>query len=164
LGQNFTPGTAATVLNFQTKAGEMIRMAPLICFEDSFGRLARRYAASDPPADILVNITNDGWFNRSFQSRQHLANAVFRAVENRMPLLRVSNNGITALISHKGILRQEDMLGQLGADSSHDAGVLKVRIAIPVHQPTLYQQWGDWVGILGCLAIFFYLPLWWSSK
>ena len=109
LGQNFSAGTAATVLSTELANGHTLRMAPLICFEDIFGYLARRYAGTN--ADFLVNITNDGWFNQSAQSQQHFANAVFRTVENRMPMLRVANNGITGLIDHKGVVKKRRLSG-----------------------------------------------------
>ncbi len=162
LSQNFTPGTAATVLSTEIRGGQTIRMAPLICFEDIFGRLARRYA--DTPADFLVNITNDGWFNQSAQSRQHFANAVFRAVENRMPLLRVSNNGITGLIDHKGVIKEGGILGDLNQPSAKAAGTLQTVIRIPPRQRTLYQKWGDWIGILGGFGILCFLPFWWRER
>jgi len=148
LPRNFSRGTSAPV--FQLSDSE-IRAAPLICFEDTFGRIPRRFLAGEP--DILINITNDGWFGRSSQSRQHLANALFRAVENRMPLLRVSNNGVTCLIDHKGILQPETLLGNWEDSSLHDPGVLITSVPIPENQTTLYQRLGDWPGIPGLLSL-----------
>lgn len=161
LSQNFTPGSAATVLSAEIRNGDTIRMAPLICFEDIFGRLARRYA--DTNADFLVNTTNDGWFNQSAQSRQHFANAVFRAIENRMPLLRVSNNGITGLIDHKGVIKKTDFLGEFEKASAKQAGTFQTVIKVPQRQRTIYQMSGDWIGILGGLGILGYLPFWWRE-
>lgn len=148
LGQNFSRGTSAPVLMLRDGA---VRMAPLICFEDTFGRIARRFADQRP--NLLINITNDGWFGRSVQSRQHLANATFRAVENRLPLLRVSNNGVTAWIDAKGILRPGSMLGEVGNSSLHDPGTLAATIPLPAPRETLYQRFGDWPGVLGILAM-----------
>lgn len=151
LSQNFSPGTAATVLSAELRSGETIRIAPLICFEDIFGYLARRYAGTQ--TDFLVNITNDGWFNRSPQSQQHFANAVFRAIENRKPLLRVSNNGITGLIDHKGIVREGNFLGEFNEASAKDAGTLQATIYIPETRTTLFQLWGNWFGIVGFIGL-----------
>ncbi|MEM6820616.1 MAG: apolipoprotein N-acyltransferase [Verrucomicrobiota bacterium] len=148
LGQNFTEGTTKVVFSLFDKD---VRLAPLICFEDVFSNLARGFVSGNP--DIFVNLTNDGWFNRSFESRQHLANSVFRAVENRRPLLRVSNNGVTALIDHKGILREDAIFGNFSDGSYQEAGTLKVTIEVPGSQRTVYQQFGDWIGYLGAGAL-----------
>lgn len=75
----------------------------LICFEDNFPQLARE--AVDPDTDFLVNLTNNGWFRESAAQWQHAANAVFRAVENRIPLVRCTNNGLTCWVDAAGRLR-----------------------------------------------------------
>ena len=70
--------------------------SPLICFEDMFPHLARQAVRDD--TDFLVNLTNDGWFGDSAEQWQHMASAVFRAVENGVPLVRCCNNGVTCWI------------------------------------------------------------------
>ncbi|MBW8863758.1 MAG: apolipoprotein N-acyltransferase, partial [Verrucomicrobia bacterium] len=69
------------------------KTAALICFEDTFASVTRDAAQDD--LDFLVNLTNDGWFGERSEQWQHMANSVFRCVENGLPLLRCSNNGIT---------------------------------------------------------------------
>ncbi len=92
---NFTFGKEFDILNFgDVKAGVMI------CFESHFPSLSREYANRD--ADVLVEITNDGYLGNTPVLRQHLANAVFRAVETNRPVLRVTNVGITAYINERG--------------------------------------------------------------
>jgi apolipoprotein N-acyltransferase len=81
-----------------------VAIAPLICFEDTLGDLTRRFVLRG--AQILVNITNDGWFLDSPAAEQHLANAVFRAVENRRPLLRAANTGVSCFIDRFGRVTQ----------------------------------------------------------
>ncbi|HJT80492.1 MAG TPA: apolipoprotein N-acyltransferase [Chthoniobacterales bacterium] len=87
-----------------------VRIAPLICFEDTIGELTRRFvlpnAWDDRGADLLVNITNDGWFLHSAGSHQHLANAVFRCVETRRPMVRAANTGVTCFINEFGRVTQ----------------------------------------------------------
>ncbi|HVF71735.1 MAG TPA: apolipoprotein N-acyltransferase [Chthoniobacterales bacterium] len=78
--------------------------APLICFEDTIGDLARQFVKAG--ANLLVNVTNDGWFLRSAGSRQHLANAVFRCVETRLPMVRAANTGVTCFINEFGKITQ----------------------------------------------------------
>jgi len=72
----------------------------LICFEVVFPELARRQVSEG--ADILINLTNDAWFGRTSAPYQHLGMAVFRAVENRRPLVRAANTGISGFIRTTG--------------------------------------------------------------
>ena len=72
----------------------------MICFEDTIGALARK--AVQGGARWLINQTNDAWFDPSSQSEQHLAHAVFRCVENRVPMVRSCNTGVTAIIDSFG--------------------------------------------------------------
>ena len=94
---DFTAGMEHTVLQLQHPE---MKAAALVCFEDTLGDLTRRFVQHG--AQLLINVTNDGWFLRSQGSEQHLANAVFRAVENRRPLIRSANTGITAFIDPLG--------------------------------------------------------------
>jgi len=70
-----------------------VQVAPLICFEDTIGELARQFVdptETSPGANLLVDVTNDGWFQHSAGSHQHLANAIFRCIETRRPMLRAT--------------------------------------------------------------------------
>jgi apolipoprotein N-acyltransferase len=77
-----------------------LRSAALICFEDTLGDLTRRFVVRG--AQLIVNITNDGWFLHTAGAEQHLNNAIFRAIENRRPLVRCANTGITCSIDRAG--------------------------------------------------------------
>ena len=103
---DFTSGREAVVWDLGEPA---VKVGPLICFEDAIGEIARQPVLRG--AQVLVNVTNDAWFHRSSASRQHLANAVFRAAENRRPLLRCANTGMTAHVDASGrvvaLLRDE---------------------------------------------------------
>jgi apolipoprotein N-acyltransferase len=81
------------------------RTAVLICFEDVFPHLAREYV--DEQTDFLVNLTNDGWFSESAAQWQQAAMAVFRAIENGVPLVRCTNNGLTCWIDECGRLDED---------------------------------------------------------
>jgi len=76
------------------------RLGVLICYESIFPNLARM--AVDRGADILVNITNDAWYGESSAPYQLLAMAAMRAVETKVPLVRVANTGISAVIKPTG--------------------------------------------------------------
>jgi apolipoprotein N-acyltransferase len=128
-----------------------VKTATLICFEDVFPELARKYAQDD--TDFLVNLTNDGWFGDSAAQWQQAAAAVFRAVENGVPLVRSANNGLTCWVDANGRLREifRDKTGSV-------YGVGAMTIELPLSQPgekrapTFYNQHGDWFGWL-CVGV-----------
>jgi apolipoprotein N-acyltransferase len=95
---DFSPGSALTPLN--TGKG---MIGVLVCFEGIFPELSREYVRAG--SRLLVNITNDAWFGRSSAPYQHLSMTVFRAVENRVPLVRAANTGITSIIDSRGHIR-----------------------------------------------------------
>lgn len=76
------------------------KVGVLVCFEGIFPELSRGYVSAG--AQLLINITNDGWYGRSSAPYQHLSMSVFRAVENGVPLVRAANTGISAIIDGKG--------------------------------------------------------------
>ena len=80
-----------------------IKLAPLICFEDTVPPLARRAAADG--AHAIVLITNDSWFSHSVEAEQHASQAVMRAIETGLPVLRVGNSGVTGIILPSGHTR-----------------------------------------------------------
>lgn len=94
---DFKAGTDYSVLETQDP---VVKIAPLICFEDTLGDLTRRFVLNG--AQMLVNMTNDGWFQKTEGAEQHLANAVFRTVETRRPMARASNTGVTCFIDTRG--------------------------------------------------------------
>jgi apolipoprotein N-acyltransferase len=95
---DFSPGKAAHPL--ETAGG---KVGVLVCFEGIFPEIARAYVQAG--SGVLVNITNDAWFGTSSAPYQHLSMTVFRAVENRVPLARAANTGVTAVIDSKGHIR-----------------------------------------------------------
>ncbi|MDD2337445.1 MAG: apolipoprotein N-acyltransferase [Geobacteraceae bacterium] len=92
---DFSPGDSLAALDIGKG-----KVGILVCFEGIFPELSRRYVRDG--AQLLVNITNDGWYGRSSAPYQHLSMAVFRAVENSVPLVRAANTGISAIIDKKG--------------------------------------------------------------
>lgn len=112
-----------------------------ICYESIFAGEIRQFAAGG--AELLVNLSNDGWFGRSAAPRQHLRIARVRAVENRRWLLRVTNNGYTVSVDPYGrIVKQLPVDQRLAADLPYDFR----------DDRTLYVRWGDWFAWL-CVAI-----------
>lgn len=83
---------------FTTKDG--VKFSTPICFEDVFGEISAAFVKNG--AEVLLNMTNDGWANSDVSEMQHAAIAVFRSVENRKATMRSTNSGITCLIDAKG--------------------------------------------------------------
>jgi apolipoprotein N-acyltransferase len=105
----------------------------LICFEAIFPEIARAHAKNG--ANILVNITNDAWFGKTSAPYQHLAMSVFRAVENRMPVIRSANTGFSAYIGPDGSIISR---GNLFTEE-----VLKASLDISVQPLSFYARFGD---------------------
>ena len=121
----------------------------LICFEDTLPYLALRAARAG--ATWLVNQTNDSWFDPDCGSVQHLAHAVFRAVETRLPLLRCTNTGITCAIDAKGKIKQTL------APRTEGFQTVEVTPAAPDRRLTFYVRHGDRFAqacLLGSVALF----------
>lgn len=132
---DFAFGTAYTVFTMANGT----RVAPLICFEDTIGELTRHFVLGG--ASLLVNVTNDGWFLRSAGSQQHLANAIFRCVETRRPLVRAANTGVTCFVNQFGRVTQM-LLDDAG--SQFTEGVLTGEVAVPVSGGlTFYTRHGE---------------------
>jgi apolipoprotein N-acyltransferase len=114
----------------------------LICFEDTLPDAARAYVSSDP-VDMLVNISNDGWFRGSSELDAHLAISIFRAVECRRPLVRAVNTGISAIIDANGRVVQVAGSGFGPRKLSTDVVVG----AVPLdRRASFYARAGDWLG------------------
>ncbi len=145
-GGSFTPGDKFEPLPIAV--GEhVVGAIPTICFEDSVPRLTRRFIRSEP--QVIINVTNDGWFKQSAAAEQHFQYARFRAIEFRRPMLRCGNSGVSAAISSTGAATHPDTgKSQILADSSGShftRGSLLTELNIPLH-PTfsLYAIIGDW--------------------
>jgi apolipoprotein N-acyltransferase len=137
--------------------GLHIKTATLICYEDIFPQLAREYVQDD--TDFLVNLTNDGWFGDGAAQWQQAAAAIFRAVENGVPLVRSTNNGLTCRVDSHGRLRE---IFKDPAGSVYGPGAMTIELTLSQpgekRAPTFYNQHGDcfgWlcVGVTGILFV-----------
>jgi apolipoprotein N-acyltransferase len=135
-----------------------VQVAPLICFEDTIGELTRQFVLKG--ANLLVDITNDGWFLHSAGSQQHLLNAIFRCVETRRPMVRGANTGVTCFVNRFGRVIQ---VLQDGNGSTFTEGVLTGEIGVPTaHELTFYTQHGElfakvcaWVTLIAIVVMIF---------
>ena len=138
---DFKRGKEYTVF---TLTNSEIHVGPLICFEDTIGDLTRQFVLpneTSPGANLIVDVTNDGWFQRSAGSHQHLANAIFRCAETRRPMIRAANTGVTCFINQFG--RVTEMLRD-DTGSTFTEGVLTGEIKVPTEQElTFYVRHGE---------------------
>lgn len=122
------------------------RYGVLICYEAIFPESARDYKRKN--ADLLVNITNDAWFGKSSAPFQHLSMTVFRAVENRLYLVRAANTGVSAIIDPTG-----KIISQTGL---FERTVLKGEVKY-IDEKTVYAAYGDlFVYLCGIVLIPYY--------
>jgi apolipoprotein N-acyltransferase len=114
----------------------------LICYEAIFPEISRTYRQKG--ASLLVNLTNDAWFGTSSAPYQHLAITTFRAVENRLFVIRAANTGISAFIAPTG-----EILSQTGLfETTTLDGIFRV-----MEVRTFYTRFGDFFVYL-CMAFF----------
>jgi apolipoprotein N-acyltransferase len=139
--------------------GHRVGLIPTVCFEDTLGNLARKFARGGP--QVIVNVTNDGWFRESEAADQHFANARFRAIELRRPLIRCANTGVSGVVGVTGsVMRGDFAAPQIltdAAGSHFTRGWKLVEVDVPLEPAfTLYAYAGDWIVIgltlAGCVA------------
>lgn len=123
----------------------------LICFEDIFPDLARGFVKNN--AGFLVNITNDAWFGRSSAAYQHAQASVFRAVENRVSVIRAANTGLSCFIDQTGriISKVSKENNDLFVDGFKTQEIVLSRVR------TVYTAYGDIFAYLCIFITVFYL-------
>ncbi|MDD5680117.1 MAG: apolipoprotein N-acyltransferase [Candidatus Omnitrophica bacterium] len=144
---DLTAGREFTTFDIKAKDGRSYKYAAIICFEDIFPDLARHFARGG--ADFLINITNDAWFKESGEQLQHAQASVFRAVENRVAVIRAANNGFSCLISPNGII--EDWVRDKDSGSIYAPGFKTFELKIK-RGKTFYSAHGD-VFVCACLLM-----------
>jgi len=136
------PGKEFTIFQSPT-----FRFSAPICWENLFPDLCREFVKRG--AQFLVNITNEAWFGRSVGPQHYVISSIFRAVENRVYVVRCANTGISCFIDPCGrvVDRVKDQKGQ----DIFVSGVLTETV-IPMESKTLYTQYGDWL-IWICIGV-----------
>ncbi|MFH1753300.1 MAG: apolipoprotein N-acyltransferase, partial [Candidatus Omnitrophota bacterium] len=123
------------------------RFSVLICFEDIFAGLVREFVKGG--ADFLVNTTNDAWFMKSPAPYQHAQSSVFRAVENRVPVVRAANTGLSCFIDRTG--RIFDSVN-ISGDEIFISGFKTASIDI-IKSASFYTRFGDLFILICALAV-----------
>jgi apolipoprotein N-acyltransferase len=146
---NFSRGSEPASFPLRV-GGRDYKLGPLICYEDILPSYTRRVARLAPNA--FVNITNDAWFGRTSEPYQHLALAVFRAVENRLEMVRAVNTGVSAHIDAAGrVLARTDSVDP-GETPTAPPATLLVDLAM-LDGGGLYRHIGDSFAFLCVLAL-----------
>jgi apolipoprotein N-acyltransferase len=152
--EDFTPGICPVLFKTAGRRCLSFDFSVLICFEDIFAGIARENVLRG--ADLLVNITNDGWFGDTASPYQHARASILRAVENRVYVVRAANTGVTEIIDDAGrvVARVADARGKaVYVSGSVAADVFKTR------RRSLYTGWGKAFDLMclmfvaGCLAL-----------
>lgn len=148
----FTPGSNYTLMPIGRDGA---RAGVFICIESAYPWIARTMTREG--ADFLINISNDGYLGPTAVMRQHLANAVFRAVENHRPVMRVTNTGLSAEIDEEG--RITDLTSAFTAD------VRTWSVWAESTEVTIYTKYGDFfVQLCAAITLLVLAALWFSSK
>lgn len=138
------PGHGPRVMPLRADDGREVNVLPMICLDAVHPQLAIEGARLG--AQAIVGLSNDAWFTRWPQGAElHLAVASFRSIETRLPQLRVTTNGISAVIDADGHIRARTRMGE--------AAVLVGEIRAFDPPPTLMLRLGDWIGRAGLLFL-----------
>lgn len=155
--QRFSPITGFAAAGRSAAAFELdgVTYSPNICYETVLPQVIRsqvvELADAGRTPDVLVNLTNDAWYEGSSELEMHLASGVFRAVEMRTPLLIAANRGLTAHIDHRGRV--------MAVTQRNQPAYLLADVELPPRRkpyPTLYAAYGDWLSLaclLCCIAM-----------
>ena len=139
--QSFSRGNKRDIIQINKK-NFSLKILPLICYEIIYsGKIF-----DSPNFDLIINISEDGWFGKSIGPKQHFIHSIFRAVESGKYILRSANNGIAAIINPIGIVEQRVDFGKSGyIDFDENKKI----------QQTVFSKYGNKIFILLILMYIF---------
>jgi apolipoprotein N-acyltransferase len=139
--QSFSRGKQRQIIEIK-RDDFSLRILPLICYEIIYsGKIFQ-----NSNFDLIINISEDGWFGSSIGSKQHFVHSIFRAVESGKYLLRSANNGMAAIVNPLGIIEQKVEYGQ--------SGYIDFKKAKKI-QPTIFSKYGNKIFIALILLYIF---------
>ncbi len=155
MGRDLTAGTSYELIKI--KPG--LRAGVSICFEDVYAYVSRNEVLEG--ANFLLVLTNDAWYPTSSEPEQHLANSIFRAVENRRPMVRCGNNSCSALVTPEGYVADSVFKGfdkkfkqMIPEPARRGAGLAEFKVGVLADPPlTVYSRFGDWF-VGACWVLF----------
>lgn len=142
---NFGRGEGPAVMEIKPAGASgtpAVKAGPIICYEALFPNYV--IGAARKGSQLILNITNDSWFGESGEPILHLSLTTFRGIETRLPQLRSTNTGISALILPNGEITQPTHIGR--------PEILHATVPIIEPMPTLMMAWGDWFGWFALLT------------
>ena len=143
--QSFSSGFKRDIIEINQQ-NFSLRILPLICYEIIYsGKLF-----TDSNFELIINISEDGWFGKSIGPKQHFSHSIFRAIESGKYVVRSSNNGIAAIINPLGVVEQNIELGKSGYIDLNKVKKIK---------PTLFSQYGNKIFVLLILLYIFLILL-----
>ncbi|MFG0292885.1 MAG: apolipoprotein N-acyltransferase [Phycisphaerales bacterium JB050] len=151
-------GTRPIRFTVESKDGRTIRVATPICFEATISQVCRKlvFEHAERKADVLINMTNDGWFGSFDAGRaNHLLIARWRAIELGTPVVRAANTGISCVVDASGDVRSS-------LEARQPATVLLAEVPLPTREGTIYARVGDlagWLAFAGSVAILIAAPI-----
>jgi apolipoprotein N-acyltransferase len=141
--QSFSKGKDRKIIEIK-RDDFFLKILPLICYEIIYsGKIFK-----NSNFDLIVNISEDGWFGKSIGPKQHFAHSIFRSVESGKYLLRSANNGIAAIINPLGVIEQKVEFGKSGYIDFKEAKKIK---------PTLFSKYGNKIFIMLILLYIFFI-------
>ena len=154
MGRDLTPGINYEPLHLPNG----LRLSTAVCYEGVFGYLTRDFARRG--ANMLLVISNDAWYPRSSEPEQHLANAVMRAVETGLPMLRCGNNGGSGIVRNTGelvnFLDIPDQTGRVEIKRGRAFGTVEVKY-LKNPEMTFYVKHGEW--LIWILTVFVFCAI-----
>ena len=143
--QSFSSGFKRDIIEINQQ-NFSLRILPLICYEIIYsGKLF-----TDSNFDLIINISEDGWFGKSIGPKQHFSHSIFRAIESGKYVVRSSNNGIAAIINPLGVVEQNIEFGKSGYIDLNKIKKIK---------STLFSQYGNKIFVLLILLYIFLILL-----
>ena len=138
---SFSKGKQRDIMDLKNK-NFSLKILPLICYEIIYsGKLF-----NDFNFDLIVNISEDGWFGNSIGPKQHFAHSIIRAIESGKYIVRSANNGIAAIINPIGIIEQKVNFGQSGYVDFKESRKI---------QPTIFSIYGNKIFVFLILLYIF---------
>ena len=139
--QSFSRGNERKVIEIKRESF-ILKILPLICYEIIYS--GKIFNNSD--FDLIINVSEDGWFGSSIGPQQHFIHSIFRAVESGKYLLRSANNGTAAIVNPLGVIEQKVKFGESGYMDFNEGIKL---------QPTVFSKYGNKIFIILILLYIF---------
>jgi apolipoprotein N-acyltransferase len=142
----FERGPGPVTQNVPLVSGKLVKLGPQICYESLDPEFSRELAQGG--SEIIFNVTNDSWFGDWAEPYQHLYMTLARGIENRRPLVRGTNTGISSVILANGTVMEQSKMNERWMQNFSVGYQQNPEL-------TFYTRWGHWDWTILVLALFF---------